>query len=54
MCIARKKWAWLPWVVERKGEDVQTPGILNIAVVQAVILYGLEIYVISPCIVRTL
>ena len=52
--IAWKKWASESWVLVREGVDARTPGIFYTAVVQDVLLYGLEVWVMSTWIGKTL
>ena len=49
---ALKKWARLSTVLGREGMDARTSGIFYLAVVQAVILFGSEMWVIFPRIGR--
>ena len=51
---ARKRWARLMWLLERYGVDAQTSDLLYVAIVQAVMLYGLDTWVVYPRIGRTL
>ena len=51
---AQKKWARLMYVLGREGGDAQTPGLLYIAVMQAVLLYGSETWFMPPRIEITL
>ena len=51
---ARKKWARLTRVLGREGEDAQALGMFYIAVVQVVLLYGSETWVMYPRIGKTL
>ena len=44
----RQNWAHLSWVMIRVGVYNQTSGIIHVAVVQAVLLYGLEAEVTTP------
>ena len=43
----RKKWALLSRVLGREREDAQTKGLFYVVVVQVVLMYGLETWVIS-------
>ena len=44
----RKNWAWFFRVLGWEGEDARKPGTFYREVVQAVLLFGLEMWVISP------
>ena len=48
------KWAWLFRVLIREGEDARTPGKIYGVVVQAVILYRSETWVMKPHIRRVM
>ena len=45
-----QKWEHLSRVLIREGADAHTLGIIYVAVFQVVMLYGLETWVMSPCI----
>ena len=49
---ARLKWSQLSLVLIREGEYAQTSGRIYVAVVQAVMLYGSETWVMTPLIER--
>ena len=49
-----RKWARLTRVLRREGEDTQTSGQIYLAVVQLVMFYGLDMWVITPRIGRVL
>ena len=51
---SRKKWARLPWVLIREGADARTLGEIYLVMVQAVLLYGSEIWVLTPRMQRVL
>ena len=51
---AQKKWAWLTRLLGREVADAWTPGMFYNAVLQPVLLYGSEIWVMLPRIGRTL
>ena len=51
---AHQKRAFPTRVFGREGADSRTSGMFYVSVVQAVLLYGLETWVIFPCIGRTL
>ena len=51
---ARSKWAWLSRVLGREGADARMLGMFYVAVVQAVLLYRLEMWVMYPRIGKTL
>ena len=51
---AHQKWVWLTQLLRRELADARTLVMLYVAVVQAVILYWSENWVMSPRIVRTL
>ena len=50
MWKVQQKWARLMRVLIREGEDVWTSSHIYLAVVQLVLLYGSEIWVMTPCI----
>ena len=50
----QKKWAWLFRVLSREGADSWTLRRIYVAVVKAVLLFGLETWVMKPCIGRVL
>ena len=50
----RNKWAWRMQVLGREGEYERMLGMFYVAVVQEVLLYGLETWVMYPQIRRTL
>ena len=43
----QKKWAQFSWILGREGADACMLGMFILAVVQAVLLYGLENFVID-------
>ena len=45
---------WLTWVLIRKGADARTPGQIYLVVVQAVLLYGSDTWVLTPHMQRVL
>ena len=45
---ARKNWAWLTRVLISEGADAQTSGHIYLSVVQSVMLYRLETWVMTP------
>ena len=47
-----QKWAHMSWVIIRDGAYDQTLGRIYVAAVQAIILYGLEMWVMTPLIGR--
>ena len=49
-----KKWARMTRVLSREGADARTLGQIYLAVVQSVMLYGLETWVMTPHIGRVL
>jgi hypothetical protein len=51
---AKKKWAWLSRPLVRAGADPKTVGQFYKAVVQAVLLYGSESWVVTPAMLRVL
>ena len=51
---ARKQWAWMSWILVRKGADPRTLGNFHKAVVQATILFRTEYWVMPPWIGKTL
>ena len=50
----RKKWAQLNQVLIREGEYARTLGHIYLVVVQLVLLYGSETWVLTPCMQRLL
>ena len=50
----KKSWAHLTRVFGIEGENDQILGMFYVSVMQAVLLYASETWVISPCIGRTL
>ena len=48
LCRARKKWAWLTRVLRREGADARTLSQIYLAVGQSFMLYGSEMWVITP------
>ena len=51
---ARKSWYQLDRILGREGADTRTSGRFYIAIVQAVFLFGLETWVVTPRIKRLL
>ena len=51
---AWRKWARMTKLMSRDVADEQTLGQISLAVVQSVILYGLEMWVMTPYIGREL
>ena len=51
---ARQKWAWMTRILSREGVYAWTPGNIYLAVVQSVLLYGSETWVMRPHIKRVL
>ena len=45
----REKWAWLSRILEREGENVRVSGNLFKDLIQAVLLFGSEMWVPTPC-----
>ena len=50
----RQKWAWLTRILIREGADDQTPGHIYLAVVQLVLLYMSDTWVLTPHMKRVL
>ena len=50
----RQKWARLTRILIREGADEQTSGQIYLAVVQSVLLYGSETWVLTPRMKRVL
>ena len=48
------KWSRLTQVLSREGSDAWTSVQIYLAVVQSVLLYGSETWVVTPCIGRLL
>ena len=51
---SRQKWAHMSSVLSREGADARTSGRIYVAVVNVVLLYGLETWVTTPHIGRVL
>ena len=51
---ARQKWYRLTQILSREGEDARTLGDIYLAVVQSVLMYGSETYVLTPRMKRVL
>ena len=51
---ARQKWERLTWVLSREGADARTSGQIYLSVVQLVVLYGSETWVLTPHMQRVL
>ena len=51
---SRKCWDQLSQIIEQERADPQTSGIFYKAVVQVALLFGVETWVVSPRIVKTL
>ena len=51
---ARQKWARITRVLSRKGVDARTLGQIYLVVVQAVLIYGPDTWVLTPHIQRVL
>ena len=51
---ARYKWSRLTWVLSREGVDARTLGKVYLVVVQAVLLYRSETWVLTPRMQRML
>ena len=51
---ARQKWARLNRILSREGADARTSGHIYLAVVQSVMLYGSESWVLTLCMKRVL
>ena len=47
-----QKWAWLYRVLISQGADARTSGRIYVTAVQAVMLYGLDTWVMTRCIGR--
>ena len=47
-----QKWAWLYRVLISQGTDAQTSGRIYVTAVHSVMLYGLDMWVITLCIGR--
>ena len=47
-------WAWISHILGREGADANTLGIFYKTVVQSWLLFGSEIWVMTPCIGSTL
>ena len=45
---ARKSWGWLSWILNREGADPKLSGHFYKAVAQAVLLFGAEMWVLTP------
>ena len=51
---ASQKWARLTRVLSREGADARTLVKIYLTVVQSFLIYGLEIWVLTPCMQRVL
>ena len=51
---ARGKWGRLAKILERKGEDKRMTGRFYVAVVQVVLLFGFEVWVLTPRLEKSL
>ena len=49
---ARHKWARMTQILSREGADARTLGQIYLAVVQSVLLYGSETWVLTPLMQR--
>ena len=54
MSKAWRRWEWISRILGREGADPQTSGTFYKAVVQATLLFGVETWVMTPRIERTL
>ena len=59
MVVRNLRWAWKKWdqmthLLGREGADARMSGMFYVVVVQIFLLYGLETWVMYPCIGRTL
>ena len=45
---ARQKWALLTWILIREGSDARKLGHIYLAVVQSILMYRSEIWVLTP------
>ena len=50
----RKRWVWLSIILRREGEKPRVLGMLFKAVVQAVLLFGSEMWVVTPSMIRAI
>ena len=51
---ARKKWGRISRILVREGADAKTSGMFHVAVVQQILLYGSESWVLTPRIIKAL
>ena len=51
---ARHKWVQLTWVLRREDSDARTSGQIYLVVMQAVLLYGPDTWVLTPHMQRVL
>ena len=54
MLEARKKWGRISRILVREGADAKTSGMFHVAVVQQILLYGSESWVLTPRILKAL
>ena len=50
----RKSWSFLALIVGQEGVDTWNPGHFNISAIQVILLFGSEMWVVSPHIKRIL
>ena len=51
---ARKKWGRISRILVQEGADAKTSGMFHVAVVQQILLYGSESWVLTPRILEAL
>ena len=49
---ARNRWYCMAYILGQKSADIQMPGIFYVAVVQAILPFGSEVWVVTPRIKR--
>ena len=51
---AKKSWSQLAWILGREGADTRKSERFYVAIIQSFLLFGLEAWVVTPCIKRLL
>ena len=47
---ARKSWAHMPIIFRMEGDNQRVPGMFFKALMQAVLIFGAETWVMTPCV----
>ena len=50
LCEARRIWERFLWILGMEGEETVTLGYLYLDVVREILFFGLEMWVVTPCI----